>query len=459
MHSGEQGLSHCCTVQTRHCVIPTADMLEILKLISRAEPIELLLDKTASTISSTFNVKSMVVCILDERSGMFVPRQVRGFPEDNAAAIRKHVYSMDRKKRDLLKGHRVESRTYFVRAEEEETMTNEDMDYIVDQSVLSSPRKSPDHWHPLDYMLFLMTDRLGNWIGWVEIDYMADGLIPSKDAIHKIQLLTDLVGIAIENSRMYEDAIAAMLESRAYLDLIVRDIGNMVNPLIFYLDRIEKSGTLDSENNDSLMKALAMSRAAKGLVDNVRRLSEAKSVSAAEMGRYDLRDVIVKCVSALKSEFPTKDIVVSLDCPEGECVIGADNLVHDLFMNLLTNAVKHNPNPTAEIDVSIQEGPGVWTVTIEDHGAGITDERKSDLLSGIVTKTPGVENGNCMGLSIVNLLVERYSGVIGISDRVAGNPSEGACFEISFPKTNGQDAHAQRVDLPETGRGSRPYAS
>lgn len=459
MRSGEQSLSHGHPEASRHCVIPTADLLEILKLISRAEPLELLLDRTTSTIASTFNVRSMVVCTLDEHSGMFVPRHVRGFPEDNAAAIRKHVYSMDRKKRDLLKGHRVESRTYFVRAEEELSMTNEDMDYVLDHSALASPRKSPEHWHPLDYMLFLMTDRLGNWIGWVEIDYMADGLIPSNDAVHKIQLLTDLIGIAIENSRIYEDAISAMTESHAYLDLIVQDIGNMVNPLIFYLERIEKSGTLDSENNDSLVKALAMSRAARGLVDNVRRLSEAKSISASEMGRYDLRDVIVKCISALKTEFPSRDIVVSLDCPEGECVIGADNLIHDLFMNLLSNAVKHNPSSTAEIDVSIHDGTGVWTVTIEDHGSGITDERKSELFSGIASKARGSQNGNGMGLSIVNLLVERYSGVIGISDRVTGNPSEGACFEIAFPKTNGQEPHRQHGGAGQVGNGSLPYES
>lgn len=455
MQSGEHSLSHDGLESSRPCTIPISDLLDILKLISRVEPIDVLLDKTATTITSTFCVKSLVICILDDQSGMFVPRCVRGFPENNAVAIRKHTYSLDRKKKDTLKGHKVDHRTYFVRAEDLGVMSNEDMDYVIDTSELSAPRESPDHWHPLDYMLFLMVDRLGNWIGWIEVDYTADGRVPSEDATHRMQLLADLIGIAIESSKMYEDTISAMTESQAYLDLIVHDIGNMVNPLIYYLDKIEKGGTLDSENNESLMKALAMSKAAKGLIDNVRRLSEARSVQSSEMGRYDLRDVLVRCLSVLKREFPSKDIVVSLDCPEGECVIGADELVHDLFMNLLSNAVKYNPNPTAEIEVSIQNGAGVWTVFIEDHGTGIADERKPTIFSALAKRPEGM-NGTGMGLSIVSLLVDRYSGIIGVSDRVVGDHSEGTCIELAFPKANGQDAVKHTNGAAATGSSPSP---
>jgi len=152
--------------------------------------------------------------------------------------------------------------------------------------------------------------------------------------------------------------------------------------------------------------------------------------------------VLVRCISALKKDFPSRDIVVSFDCPGGECVIGADGLVHDLFMNLLGNAVKHNPSPTAEVEVSIENGAGVWKVTIEDHGRGIADDRKHGLVSSL-PKTPDRFNGTGMGLSIVTLLVDRYSGVIGISDRVRGDRSEGTCIELAFPKLNGQGPPGQ----------------
>ncbi|MEW5747232.1 MAG: HAMP domain-containing sensor histidine kinase [Candidatus Thermoplasmatota archaeon] len=439
MHSGERADESDAPEASTPGPIPISDMLDILKLISRAEPVDLLIDKTAATIMSTFGVRSLVVCVLDEQTGTFAPRCVKGFPQGNAAAIRKHTYAVDARTRDFLTRHRTDQRTCHVRAEDSPPMTNDDMDYIVDTAAVSEPRGSPDRWHPLDFMLFLMVDRLGNWIGWIEVDSTADGRVLPQDSVHRIQLLADLIGIAVENARIYEDAISAMNESQGYLDLISHDIGNMINPLTYYLERMERSGTLDSENSESLSKALAVSRAAKGLVDNVRKMSEARCSHSQERAPYDLRDVLVKCISALKREFPSRDIVVSFDCPEGECLIQADELVHDLFMNLLSNAVKYNPKPMAEVEVSIQHGAGVWTVTVEDHGMGIPDDRKGAVFSRFA-KRPDGASGTGMGLSIVSLLVDRYSGVIGVTDRVPGNPSEGACFEVAFPKTNGNEA-------------------
>ena len=114
------------------------------------------------------------------KQDLFIPRCVKGFPENNSVAIRKHTYSMDRKKKDLLDEYRIDKRAYFVRADVEGLRCNEDMDYLIDTSMLSAPRESPDLWHPLDFIVFLMVDRLGNWIGWIEVDYTYDGRSPTQ---------------------------------------------------------------------------------------------------------------------------------------------------------------------------------------------------------------------------------------------------------------------------------------
>lgn len=422
--------------------IPISDMLDILNLISKVEPLDLLLEKIANTITSSCGVKSLVICVLDDQTKLFVPRCVKGFPEDNASAIRRHTYTLEKKRPETLDEHRIDQRTYYLRGERARVKTNEDLDYMLDFSDAKCARESPEHWHPLDCMTFVATDRLGNWIGWIEVDYMTDDRVPPRTVIHRIQLLADLMGVAVENSKMYEDAILAMNESQGYLDLIIHDIGNMISPLMYYLEKVEGGGRLNPEDRDALAKALAVSKAAKGLVDNVRKLSEARASGQPQMERYDLRDVLVKCISTLKREFPSKDIVVSLDCPDGGCTVAADELIHDLFMNLLNNAVKYNPKPTAEIEVSIQNGTGVWTVTVEDHGIGVKDEEKGTIFSRFAKRPEGV-TGTGMGLSIVGLLVDRYGGLISVKDRVAGVPSEGACFEVALPRANNHDMARQ----------------
>ncbi|MCJ7561588.1 MAG: hypothetical protein MUO84_01085, partial [Thermoplasmata archaeon] len=202
-------------VETRPTrTIPINNLLEILKIISRVEPLEVLLDKVSTTISSAFEIKSLVICTLDDGTGVFGPRAIKGFPQDSVNAIRRHTYTLNRKKQEFRDELRIGERTYYMRPEVEHRLTNDDMDYVVDPSTISKKRASPDEWHPLDSISFLMVDRLGNWIGWIEIDETIDGKVPPQDVIGRIQLLADLTGIAIENSRVYEDAIAAMNESQ-----------------------------------------------------------------------------------------------------------------------------------------------------------------------------------------------------------------------------------------------------
>lgn len=414
-------------------VLPIADMMDILRFISRAEPIDSLLQKVTNTISDSFGISRMTVCILDERTGTFTPRTIHGYPPDKVLAIRRHSYTVERKRAELKDDFKVGHNSYYVRAEDKNYSFDDDLDYVLDPTAITRPRESPRHWHELDCIYLVMTDRLGNWIGWIEIDAPKDGLVPPAETVDRIQLLADLTSIAIENFKMYEEAINAMNESQGYLDLIVHDIGNLVNPLLYYLGSAQTETVLDSRTNDQLKKASAVASATKNLVDSVRKLSEVKSSEFSSRERHDLREVLVRCISNAKRDFPSKDIVVSVDCPESESPVLADELIDDLFTNVLNNAVKYTPGPVAEVEVSVQDTHTAWTVRISDHGIGIPDERKGQVFTRFAKRPQGVD-GTGLGLSIVALLTSRYNGIVNVKDRVPGDPGEGACFEISLPK-------------------------
>jgi len=418
--------------------LPISDMLDILRLISKVEPLDVLLEKVMTTIVETFGIKALTICVLDEKTGVFTPRVLHGFAVDQVLAIRKHTYTLERKKSDLSEEHRIGRRAYYVRAEDRVRSCSDELDYISNPLTIKNPRASPDDWHELDYIEFAMTDRLGNWIGWIEIDEPADGKVPTKDSVDRIQFLADLTAIAVENSKMYEEAVCSMTESHGYLDLIVHDIGNMVSPLQYHLDQLQKNPTMDPKNLETAKKASAVSGAMRALVDNVRKISEMKSTEFEIKEVYDLREVLVRCISAVKRDFPSKDIIVNLDCPDCESTVMADELIHDLFANLLNNAVKYNPKSVAEVDVRLIDGHSAWTVNIEDHGPGIADDRKDKVFARFAKRPDGM-SGTGMGLSIVSLLVDRYNGIVSVKDRVPGAPSHGARLEVALPKVARQE--------------------
>ncbi len=413
--------------------IEVADMLEVLKMIARAEPMDAILDTVVEIVAETFRIRRMVVCLLDDRTGSYVPMKVHGFPPDKTNAIRRHSYMVDTVRRDLVESSRVGPRCYYVRAEELPHSHNEYMDYVVDETVICDSRGAKDEWHELDYISFVMKDRLGNITGWLEIDEPADYKVPSAEVLEQIQVLTDTVGIAYENSKTIEDAIRAVGEAQGYLDLIVHDLGNMVNPLMYYLDKVQKTPSMGPGVTDPLRKSADLARSAKALVDNVRRMSEVKNSDTSPSYTYDLREVLVKCISSLKRDFPERDIVVGLDCPNHQSDVTADEFIYDLFTNLLSNAVKYTKGESAEIDVAIGEGCGAWLVKIEDRGIGIPDSQKPLVFSRFAER-PENHDGRGLGLSVVSLLVNRYRGLIEVKDRVQGDHSQGTTFEVALPK-------------------------
>jgi two-component sensor histidine kinase len=413
--------------------LPVAEMLDIMRLILRAEPPAQLLEHVTQVISKSFGVRRMVVCVLDESTGHFVPKAIHGYPVDKAAAIGRHTYTLEKKRQDLQPQLKVNPRAYYVRAEDQRLVCSDDLDYVMDPDAIHEPRATPTDWHEMDYIDFVMTDRLGNWVGWIEIDEPFEMKVPTKETIDRIQMLADLAAISIENTGICEEAISAVSESQSYIDLIVKDIGDMVGPLVFYLASIESESVLDYGAVDNARKAAAIAAAMRNLVDNVRKQSEVKVADSLSREKFDLRDVLMKCVSEVKRDFPTKDLVVSMDCPEEESTVMADSLIHDLFKNVINNAVRFDPKPLAEIDLSIQDNHGSWVVRIEDRGGGIPDDRKDKIVSHI-SKRPARVPVDGMGLSVVSQLVDRYNGVMRIKDRIPGDFSQGSCFEIALPK-------------------------
>ncbi len=414
-------------------ILPVEDVLDILRLILRVEPLDILLQKTVDTISEAFGMARVSLGVLDEKTSLFCPRALHGFPPETAVVIKRHGYTLERMKSDLRSERKIGRGSYYVRAEDQDIAYDDEMDYILNAELVDVPRSSPSDWHEMDYIDFVMTDRLGNWIGWIEIDEPSDRKVPSKDVVDRIQILADLAAIAIENSKTYEDAINAMNDSQGYLDLIVHDIGNMVNPMLYYMNMLTSKELPAGKRLGYAKNVVAVGESIKSLVDNVRKFSEVRTSEILPQERYDLKEVVHKCASDLKRSFPTKNIVVKIDCQEPLSPVMADGLIHDLFINIMGNAAKYSHGPTAEMDIKIIEGHSAVTVMIADHGRGIPDSKKDQIFSRFAKRPEGI-TGTGLGLSIVALLVERYNGLISVEDRIPGDSSQGACFQVSFPK-------------------------
>jgi len=131
---------------------------------------------------------------------------------------------------------------------------------------------------------------------------------------------------------------------------------------------------------------------------------------------------------------PNKTITISLNGFE-HCYVRANELLHDVFSNLVGNAVKHTgdyTDITIDMDILKNNVNKYCRVMIDDNSPGIPDDFKSVIFNRELRGTSKAR-GMGLGLYMVKSLVDSYGGQMWVEDRVLGDYAEGAKFIVMLP--------------------------
>jgi PAS domain S-box-containing protein len=221
-------------------------------------------------------------------------------------------------------------------------------------------------------------------------------------------------------------------QAELYLDLMSHDINNMNQIGIGYLEMALETLKISDEEKALLIRSMDALKNSSKLIDNVRKLQRVRSngvqVSAVKIGDI-LNEVVKECGS-----YPDREIHVNC-CPPDCCDVLADDLLRDVFVNLVGNAVKHSTGPIV-IDINVlkafEDGKAYYKVIVDDNGPGIPDELKRKIFTRL-KRTQSKAEGRGLGLYLVKTLVESYNGRIWVEDRVPGDQHKGSRFVVMLP--------------------------
>ncbi len=232
-----------------------------------------------------------------------------------------------------------------------------------------------------------------------------------------------------ERKRTEEALKAAKQQAELYLDLMSHDINNMHQIAMGYLELAQDS-IQDEGERKLLEKPVEVLQRSARLIQNVRKLQKLKD-GVFRIGNVDIRGVLVD-VQREYGAIPEKNITLQFHGHE-HCYVMANELLHDVFANLVSNAVKHS-NALAEIGIDVDRvsdnGTACYRVAVEDNGSGIPDGSK-DMIFNRMQK--GSAKGMGLGLFLVRSLVESYGGRVWVEDRVKGDHTKGARFVVVLP--------------------------
>lgn len=105
--------------------------------------------------------------------------------------------------------------------------------------------------------------------------------------------------------------------------------------------------------------------------------------------------------------------------------------LEQVFANLISNGIKHNPRPDGQIVISVQEYGNCYEFAVTDNGLGIAPEFHDKVFVMFQTLEPRdkVENTG-VGLAIVKKIIEDKGGIITVESA----QNQGATFRFTWPK-------------------------
>ncbi len=235
-----------------------------------------------------------------------------------------------------------------------------------------------------------------------------------------------------QRSQAEKDLEIAKNQAELYLDLIGHDINNMNQIGIGFLELALNTLDLKDEARSLISKPLEALESSTRLIDNVRKLHRLKN----DVRRFHMIDVghVIREVIPNYSHVSNRDINItfSTDCI---CRVIANELISDVFSNILGNAIKHSSGPLSInifLNKDTMNNNDYCKVIIEDNGPGIPDEMKNKLFLRFQRGNTKA-SGKGLGLFLVKTLIEDYNGLVWVEDRVTGYYNKGCRFVIMLP--------------------------
>ncbi len=224
-----------------------------------------------------------------------------------------------------------------------------------------------------------------------------------------------------------------------YKDIFGHDINNILHIInssaeiiSYHLGGSEKSKVIEDISN--IIKR-QVERGAK-LVSNVNTLSQLEEESI-HTKPTEICKLMQNSIDFLSKTYDDKKIIVNDVCEEDHLIANANDLLQDVFDNILINSIKYNENPTIEIVIKVSktlvDGKKFIKMEFSDNGIGVPDDRKEIIFKRGNRELKG-SKGMGIGLSLVKKIMKGYDGKIWVEDKVKGDYSQGSNFILLIPE-------------------------
>ncbi|MEH3112644.1 sensor histidine kinase [Pedobacter terrae] len=280
--------------------------------------------------------------------------------------------------------------------------------------------------------------------------FFASEPIVSPDGYHLgLIYVADIKFKAIEErqSKMLQrlaDMVVEKLESRVAIRRTLRAYDDRLHVLVHDLKNPMTTITLQSElleripgiNEKASLIAGKINAQSKKMIDNLNGILSAARKEATsfkpQKDKIDLRQILEQVKKEFTLSLKRKNQTVLINIQETLEVFADPDKIAMVFSQLMDNAIKFS-NIGSKILITSQTTAKELTVSVRDHGVGLTEEDLEKVFlkfAPLTSVSTNRENSYGLGLITANALVEIHKGKLWAESE---GKNLGATFHVSLP--------------------------
>lgn len=231
-------------------------IFELTTDLLKVEDVDSLLKRIAESVKELLGFGVVSIWILDKDRNAFASHASAGHtPEEEAAIAKSDLFSVQEIMADFREDCRMSEISYYIPAEKQKSGP-EDFVVLRNKEAALSPRLSPDSWHELDLLYFVLYNRKGAMIGYMHVDYPTDGRIPSKETISEVELFAGIAAVGIENAEMYRQSQRLLAENELKTERMMK-----ILELIHSVLRIDDLDSVLQKTSDAIASTFSFRKA------------------------------------------------------------------------------------------------------------------------------------------------------------------------------------------------------
>lgn len=301
--------------------------------------------------------------------------------------------------------------------------------------VIEDTKSEPTHFQGVDNAIEFRTRNLlgvpmkthKEVIGTLQAVNKRDNQKYNEMDVNALTTLASLAAIAIENARLFRqsDFVAEMVhELRTPLQSLKTSTTLLLRPDLQEEKRSEMVLMMQGETN-RLMR----------LTTEFLDLAQMESGRAKlEVSMFPLRKLLEESLHIVTPQANDKHISLNIEEEEPFTAQGDRGKVKQVLLNLLTNAIKYNPeggSVTISTTRETKKDKAMIQIAVADTGYGIPKEDQKNMFQKFfrVQSTADKASGTGLGLVITKHIIEAHGGNIWLESEVG----EGTTFFFTLP--------------------------